>query len=65
MSIHTLEEFFQRHQNKAVDYSLRVETQNGKFRFYIHPQNVNGETWDFELEGNQLKCISVPSTLEE
>ncbi|AFY43672.1 hypothetical protein [Nostoc sp. PCC 7107] len=61
---HTLEEFLQRHQAKAVDFGLRAECYKGQWRFYIHPQHVDGETWDFEVNGNQLTCVSVPSTLD-
>lgn len=54
----TLEEFFRFHYGKAVDFTLRVEYQDLKPRFYIHPQGVDGLTWDFEVQGNTLTTIS-------
>lgn len=53
----TFEDYLKLHFGKAIDFELRVEFPNGEFgkpKFYIHPQNVNGETWDFEVHGNQL-----------
>jgi hypothetical protein len=64
MEVLTLENFFNRHKTKAVDFGLRAECHDGQWRFYIHPANVDGETWDFEISGNQLKCVAYPSTLD-
>ncbi|MHC5861699.1 hypothetical protein [Nostoc sp.] len=57
MTQHTLEEYFQLHADIAVDFQLRAQNRDGGWLFYIHPQNVNGETWDFHVRGNQLTCI--------
>ncbi|ALF52957.1 hypothetical protein ACX27_14785 [Nostoc piscinale CENA21] len=64
MTQHTLEQYFNLHQGKAIDFSLRAEHRDGGWLFYIHPQGVNGETWDFRVNGNQLTNI-VPGEEQE
>jgi len=44
-----------------IDHAIRHEVRDGKVRFYIHPMTVNGPTLDFEIEGNTLKQLYVPS----
>lgn len=53
----TLERYFELHQGTAIDFELRVQNREGHCYFYIHPKNVNGETWDFVVKGNQLTRI--------
>jgi hypothetical protein len=62
MTQHTLEQYFKLHEGKAVDFSLRIENRDGGWLFYIHPQNVDGETWDFRVYGNVLRCIQPGSS---
>ncbi len=58
----TLENYFQLHDGKAIDFRLRVQKdQNNQYSFYIHPQDVNGETWDFKVIGNFLECTTSTS----
>ncbi len=35
--------------------------QNNQYSFYIHPQDVDGETWDFKVIGNFLECTTSTS----
>lgn len=59
----TLENYFQIHEGKAIDFRIRIQkNQNNQYSFYIHPQDVDGETWDFKVIGNFLECTT--STLE-
>lgn len=54
----TLEQFFLKHKHREIDFHLRVdEVEQGKLRFYIHPLNTDGDTWDFFVNGNQLTPI--------
>ncbi|WGV23477.1 hypothetical protein [Halotia branconii] len=58
----TLENYFQIHEGKAIDFRLRVQKdQNNQYSFYIHPQDINGETWDFKVIGNFLECTTSTS----
>ncbi|MCF2146462.1 hypothetical protein IQ276_008360 [Desmonostoc muscorum LEGE 12446] len=58
----TLENYFQLHDGKAIDFRLRVQKdQNNQYSFYIHPQDVDGETWDFKVIGNFLECTTSTS----
>jgi hypothetical protein len=53
----TLEQFFDNHAGVAIDYRLRLDYKaDGRLGFYIHPLNVNGQTWDFEVSGNLVSC---------
>ncbi|MEP3114912.1 hypothetical protein [Nisaea sp.] len=39
----------------VIDHRLRMQRgPDGKIRFYIHPVDVDGETLDFEVQGNSL-----------
>ncbi|MBG1271760.1 hypothetical protein [Nostoc sp. WHI] len=58
----TVENYFQLHDGKAIDFRLRVQKdQNNQYSFYIHPQDVDGETWDFKVIGNFLECTTSAS----
>ncbi|MFN6485436.1 MULTISPECIES: hypothetical protein [unclassified Nostoc] len=58
----TLENYFQLHDGIAIDFSLRIQKdQNNQYSFYIHPQDVDGETWDFKVIGNFLECTTSTS----
>ncbi|MEH1881805.1 hypothetical protein [Nostoc sp.] len=58
----TLENYFQLHDGKAIDFRLRVQKdQNNQCSFYIHPQDVDGETWNFKVIGNFLECTTSTS----
>lgn len=54
---YTLENYFRIHEGKAIDFHLRVQNQGGEYSFYIHPANINGETWAFNVNGNGLERI--------
>jgi hypothetical protein len=53
----TLEQYFRNHLSTTIDFSLRVEEYDGKLKFYIHPDGVNGNTWNFEIKGNFLTSL--------
>jgi hypothetical protein len=54
----TLENYFALNKGSVIDYTLRVNWDaHGQLMFYIHPQNVNGDTWDFAVNGNELKSL--------
>ncbi|MEH1907277.1 hypothetical protein [Nostoc sp.] len=58
----TLENYFQLHDGKAIDFRLRVQKdQSNQYSFYIHPQDVDGETWDFKVIGNFVECTTSTS----
>jgi hypothetical protein len=57
----TLENYFQLHDGKAIDFRLRVQKDQNQYSFYIHPQDVDGETWDFKVIGNFLQCTTSTS----
>ncbi|MEH1853746.1 MAG: hypothetical protein V7L11_19190 [Nostoc sp.] len=58
----TLENYFQIHEGKAIDFRLRVQKdQSNQYSFYIHPQDIDGETWDFKVIGNFLECTTSTS----
>lgn len=41
-----------------IDHSIRAIIDGDKgIRFYIHPQNVNGDTLDFWVIGNELTPV--------
>ncbi|MEH1975191.1 MAG: hypothetical protein V7L02_18650 [Nostoc sp.] len=62
MSRFTLENYFQLHDGKVIDFRLRVQKdQNNQYSFYIHPQGIDGETWDFKVIGNFLECTTSTS----
>ncbi|OYD92771.1 hypothetical protein CDG77_14050 [Nostoc sp. 'Peltigera membranacea cyanobiont' 213] len=58
----TLENYFQLHDGKAIDFSLRIQkNENNQYSFYIRPQDADGETWDFKVIGNFLECTTSAS----
>ena len=39
----------------VIDHRLRMQRgKDGRVQFYIHPASVDGETMDFEVQGNSL-----------
>lgn len=39
----------------VIDHRLRMQRgKDGKVQFYIHPDGVDGDTRDFEVQGNSL-----------
>ncbi|MEH2221136.1 MAG: hypothetical protein V7K72_29295 [Nostoc sp.] len=62
MNRFALENYFQLHDGKAIDFRIRTQKdQNNQYSFYIHPQDVDGETWDFKVIGNFLECTTSTS----
>lgn len=57
----TLEQYLQKFAaQNIIDHALRVSVdEDGCVSFYIHPLNANGDTLDFEVEGNQLTPIET------
>lgn len=57
----TLEDYFERAEGAGViDFALRiVRSPQGKLDFYIHPQNVSGETGDFTVSGGFVSKLDV------
>jgi len=51
-----LSEYFRENaKNGIIDFSLRAFVQqNGIITFYIHPDGKDGETLDYEVNGNDL-----------
>lgn len=59
----TLEEYLRKNAMRqdphpVIDHSIRciVDLDKG-IRFYIHPQNANGDTIDFWVNANKLTTI--------
>lgn len=58
----TLEDYFRHCYNggdwqegNAIDHALRHEINaQGEVQFVIHPQDVNGETMDYVVRGDEL-----------
>lgn len=47
-------------RRNAIDHSIRAMCDDaGNVSFYIHPANVNGDTLDFAVNGNELLPLSV------
>ena len=45
----------------VIDHALRASVDiDGKVTFYIHPNSVEGETLDFEANGNVLQAVTYP-----
>ncbi|MEH1887427.1 hypothetical protein [Nostoc sp.] len=62
MNRFALENYFQLHDGKAIDFRIRTQKdQNNQYSFCIHPQDVDGETWDFKVIGNFLECTTSTS----
>lgn len=57
----TLQEYFESGEAAGViDYALRiVRAPNGQLDFYIHPQDKNGETADFTVNGGFVNRLTV------
>jgi len=53
----TLEDYFRNGIDKnIIDFAVRAErTDEDRIVFYIHPLNQDGETADFEINGNELE----------
>jgi hypothetical protein len=56
MSQQTLFDYLKKDIDRGViDHSLRAEyVADGVIKFYIHPENVGGETPTFFVKGNQI-----------
>lgn len=52
----TLEQYLRLHvEQQAIDFALRASiAPDGRVAFYLHPQDVDGETIDLEVAGNVL-----------
>lgn len=43
--------------NGVIDHAIRAHVdEQGWVTFYIHPLNVSGETLDFSVTANNLRC---------
>ena len=53
----TLEDYLREAmQENHIDFHVRSTiTGDGRVTFYIHPSDGDGETADFEVEGNELE----------
>lgn len=55
----TFEDYLRSEIPTAIkDFRIRATVVNNQVQFYIHPQDVNGETLDYLVVGNSLECIS-------
>lgn len=51
----TIEEYLRDNYAKGVtDHVIRAQVSDRWVSFYIHPQGVNGDTLDFDVNENQL-----------
>jgi len=52
----SLEEYLRENERRGViDHSIRAQLRaDGTVTFYIHPAFANGETWDYQVQGNTL-----------
>jgi len=52
----TLEDYFKDENKKsgAIDHSLRCCILDEQVFFYIHPQDRDGDSLDFRIDGNTL-----------
>jgi hypothetical protein len=55
----TLETYLVDAEHKGViDHQLRIQRgPGGEVRIYIHPDSVDGDTLDFEVQGNCLSPV--------
>ena len=53
----TFEAFLRTHLNRGIiDFSVRARKKfNGRITFYIHPQGQDGDTFDYEVDGMNLR----------
>lgn len=56
----SFEEYLRKNNTKMIiDHALRISRNaDNKIQFYIHPSGKDGETLDFEVEGNVLKLVN-------
>jgi hypothetical protein len=54
----TFEEYLRSQYSKAIDFHIRAEVNEQGVEFYIHPQDVNGDTLDYRVNGNTLECVT-------
>lgn len=61
MTDDTFQEYLERAEKAGViDFHMRiVRTPEGKLDFYIHPQNVSGETGDFTVSAAFVSKLDV------
>lgn len=58
----TLEQYLKDdHDRGVVDHSIRAHEHEGKVTFYIHPSGKDGDTLDFQVQGNVL----IPGQTDE
>lgn len=51
--------------NNVLDHVIRAHVDDeGWVTFYIHPLNADGETLDFSVTANNLRCLTKPSVSE-
>ncbi len=52
----TLEQYIKdNNENGIIDFSIRAgSSEHGSTMFYIHPTGIDGDTLDFEVQGNTL-----------
>jgi hypothetical protein len=55
----SFEQYLRAQLNNSIDFRLRVLTnKDGDLVFYIHPQDVDGDTLDFKVDGNTVECVT-------
>lgn len=59
----TLAEYLKENFDRdVIDHSIRAHVDDqGWVTFYIHPTNVDGETLDFSVTANNLRCLTKPA----
>ena len=58
----TLQDYLTREANNGMKTEFRIvaskERTDKVTTIYIHPIDKNGQSLDFEIDGNTLRCIS-------
>lgn len=58
----SFEDYLKSQLDKTCDFRIRAEMVDGHPKFYIHPMNVDGDTLDYLVSGNQLECVTNKQT---
>lgn len=57
-----LEQYFRdNYQNQTIDYRVRCIINGDETIFYIHPDSKDGITLDYQVEGDKLTLLGMPS----
>lgn len=55
----TFEEYLKTNSKEGCEFRLVLKNSDAEnLEFYIHPLNRNGDTLDYKVSDNSLKCVS-------